>query len=416
MRKGGLAVKIVKWIGIVLGTLIAILLIANAIWVWRSGAKLRAEIEAIRAAGDPVTLPELAGQPIAPEKNADTYLSRAEKDLEAIGRELNEVYSSDAFHEGRLSAEHLALVEKTLAAYPDVLPLLEQAAAAEEYHPEIDYSLPPDNFITDLTSGMSRLRLAARLLHARSLLLAKQGDRDAALYSAMLTLRLARCQDPMLIGYLVSVAVRGLAIDSASRLLQGGPVSNEQHQELETLLARHDAMAAFREALRSERPYMITSFRQTIPGRDNWLMRAYWDREELACLELIEQELAVTERPFREARKVRDETGPGSWSTLARLTAPAAEQAREAAERDRANVACLRVVNALVRREKPDELPRADLSDLGLPAEATRDPFSGEPLRVKKVTGGWLVYSVGADLNADGGDDEKDVILAPTSD
>ena len=59
---------------------------------------------------------------------------------------------------------------------------------------------------------------------------------------------------------------------------------------------------------------------------------------------------------------------------------------------------------------------KADLSDLGLLVEATRDPFSGDTLRVKKVTGGWLVYSVGADLNDDGGDEKKDVVLAPPAD
>ncbi len=413
MRKGGLAVKIVKWIGIVLGTLIAILLIANAIWVWRSGARLRAEIEAIRAAGDPVTLPELAAEPITPEKNADTYLSRAEKDLEAIGRELNEVYGSDTFHEGRLSAEHLALVEKTLAAYPDVLPLLEQAAAAEEYHLVIDYGLSPTAFMAEYTLRLSRLRSVGRLLKARSLLLAEQGDRAAALRSTVLTLRLTRFQDPMIIGYLVNVAVRGMAIDSASRLLQGGAVSDELHQELETLLAQHDTMPAFREALRTDRAFGISSFRETIPGRNNWLFRAYWDREEIAYLKLIKQEMTLTELPFSEVRQIRDQTKSGAWGTLGGLVAPAAEKAREAAERDRANVACLRVVNALVGREKPDQPPKADLSDLGLPADATRDPFSGEPLRVKKVTGGWLVYSVGADLNDDGGDEKKDVVLAP---
>lgn len=396
--------------------MIAILLIANAIWVWRSGVKLRAEIEAVRAAGEPVTLPELAGQPVAPEKNADTYLSRAEKDLEAIGRELNEVYSSDAFHEGRLSAEQLALVEKTLAAYPDVLPLLEQAAAAEEYHLEMDYTLVPTTFLDEYMPRVSRLRSAARLLRARSILLVTRGDHDGALRSGLLALRLSQKQDPVLIGYLVSVAVRGMAATDCNRVLQDGPVSGELRSELENLLSQVNTMEAFREALRTERAFGISSFRETVPGRNNWLFRAYWDPEEIAYLKLIKQEMTLTELPFTEVRQIRDQTKSGAWGTLGGLVAPAAEKAREAAERDRANVACLRVVNALVRREKPDQPPKPDLSDLGLPAEATRDPFSGEPLRVKKVTGGWLVYSVGADLNDDGGDEEKDVILAPTSD
>jgi hypothetical protein len=44
------------------------------------------------------------------------------------------------------------------------------------------------------------------------------------------------------------------------------------------------------------------------------------------------------------------------------------------------------------------------LADLNLPAEITTDPFTGEPLRLKKVGGEWVVYSVGQDLKDDGGD------------
>ena len=47
------------------------------------------------------------------------------------------------------------------------------------------------------------------------------------------------------------------------------------------------------------------------------------------------------------------------------------------------------------------EVPK--LSELGLPAETTTDPFNGEPLHVKKLPQGWLVYSVGRNFKDDGG-------------
>ena len=43
-----------------------------------------------------------------------------------------------------------------------------------------------------------------------------------------------------------------------------------------------------------------------------------------------------------------------------------------------------------------DQVPK--LTDLGLPAQATIDPFNGEPLHVKKRPEGWMVYSVGRNL------------------
>ena len=48
-----------------------------------------------------------------------------------------------------------------------------------------------------------------------------------------------------------------------------------------------------------------------------------------------------------------------------------------------------------------NEVPK--LTELGLPAETITDPFTGEPLHVKKTPQGWLVYSVGPNFQDDGG-------------
>ena len=76
---------------------------------------------------------------------------------------------------------------------------------------------------------------------------------------------------------------------------------------------------------------------------------------------------------------------------------------------------CLRVLNALQGRPEQagEEMPK--LSDLGLPAAATTDPFTDKPLHLKKLPGGWLVYSVGKDLKDDGGElsNDQDVGVGP---
>ena len=81
----------------------------------------------------------------------------------------------------------------------------------------------------------------------------------------------------------------------------------------------------------------------------------------------------------------------------------------------RARVRSLRVLNALQGRVPAgsDKIPK--LSELGLPVETTIDPFNGEPLHVKRLPQGWLVYSVGRDLQDDGGDFEnnRDVGVGP---
>ena len=53
--------------------------------------------------------------------------------------------------------------------------------------------------------------------------------------------------------------------------------------------------------------------------------------------------------------------------------------------------------------------------DLKLPEEETIDPFTGKPLVMKRLSDGWVIYSVGKDLQDDGGkvDDRSDFGLGP---
>src|SRR5262249_22642734 len=89
----------------------------------------------------------------------------------------------------------------------------------------------------------------------------------------------------------------------------------------------------------------------------------------------------------------------------------------EAGDRVRAMVRSVRVLNALQTRVPAgsDQVP--PLGDLGLPAEATTDPFDGKPLRVKKSPLGWTVYSVGRNGVDDGEQCEKvaDIGVGPVS-
>ena len=70
--------KILKWTGIVLGTLVTILLIVNAVLVRITDSRLEKQLAAIREAGDPLSIAELLdAKPIPPEQNAAVYLDRA---------------------------------------------------------------------------------------------------------------------------------------------------------------------------------------------------------------------------------------------------------------------------------------------------------------------------------------------------
>jgi hypothetical protein len=88
---------------------------------------------------------------------------------------------------------------------------------------------------------------------------------------------------------------------------------------------------------------------------------------------------------------------------MAALLFPALNAEYVAVTRTRAELRCLRVLNALQTHVPggSNEVPK--LTDLGLPTETITDPFTGEPLHVKKTPQGWLVYSVGPNFKDDGG-------------
>jgi hypothetical protein len=69
----------------------------------------------------------------------------------------------------------------------------------------------------------------------------------------------------------------------------------------------------------------------------------------------------------------------------------------------RASIRAMRVLNALQAHTPTGSNKTPNLSELGLPPEAVVDPFTGESLHVKRMPQGWLVYSVGPNMEDDGG-------------
>ncbi len=115
--------------------------------------------------------------------------------------------------------------------------------------------------------------------------------------------------------------------------------------------------------------------------------------------------LATQAHTVRLSRRLRART-----RSLAALLFPALEAAYVAVTRTRAEIRSLRVLNALQTHVPAGSNETPKLSELGLPVETTTDPFTGEPLHVKKTPQGWLVYSVGPNRQDDGGklDDPRD--------
>ena len=406
-----------KWIGIAAGAAIVVLLVFNAYYVWSTGTRLERRLGALRRAGDPVQIADLAREPIPPEKNADTSLRHAAADLDSIQEGLMALYPKSVNPTGTLSPTDRKGLEALFAAYPKVMPLLEQAADCPDYDPQLDVTRPPTRFLD--MERLSQHRLLHRVLRARSALLLSQGRSDEALATQILSLRLTRHwrREPMLIGFMVTAACESVAMEGMNEVLQGGPVSPSARRAIDAELALHDNLEGLRWALRSERAFSLSSVRE-IPGSGFWPTRGFANDLMSGLLGLYDRHLQDTSRPYARVVSAKGAVwrlGDGPYGALITQLEPALTGAREPAERVRAMSRSLRLLNALQARVPPGVDRVLDLAELGLPAGATIDPYDGKPLHVKRLPEGWMVYSVGGNGVDDGGklDGKTDVGTGP---
>ena len=253
----------------------------------------------------------------------------------------------------------------------------------------------------------------ARLLcQYRFFVLLSKDKHDEAVRNCITLLKLCRLieNDPTLINFLGNAcACRGIAVARANEALQSGRVSDNVRRELEIELAKIDMRRAYLQALKSERAFSLDRFEEMYSQL--WPSRAFLNRETLGCLDVYDWIIARANAALSESvsnSSTNISPTPPSSGVLGQLLIPALQATETAANRVEAQIRVIRVINALGRRndrENLEKAPLADLSDLGLPKSATTDPFSdsGKPLIVKKVDGGWLVYSVGENKVDDGG-------------
>ena len=387
--------SILKIGGLSLGGLTAIGLIVNAYLVWTSGAKLEKRLTEIEDAGDPVRLIDLKADPVPPEENGAALLRRINDDLKAIEKEFAEIYNSD-----NLTERQLKTVRATLDAYPNVLNTIEKAVAASHYDPQYDYSASAHEWLAHSLESNPIKRSAARLLNTASTERLAAGQRHDAMRWAIAILRLSSHyeREPAIISHLVSIAIRGVGIDAANRVLRTGKVSDEMQATLDELLTELDTSDDYVHALKTERAVGISMCEEVLPWRQFWLMRAKYNFEVLNLLDIMQEALDNVGKPYDEMTKLQ----PDKAHTVAGLIVPAIDAGRDAQLRVRAQVRCLRVLLAMQKAGRLEE-EDIDLKTLGLPEEAVTDPFTDKPLLVKQTPAGPIIYSVFMNLQDDGG-------------
>ena len=394
--------KPVKRIAFCTMVLAIVLLIGFAIWNWRVGVEIEQQMAFIRSQGYPALLAELATPPIDPDDNALTFMNRALADANKIEHELETI----EFERGQfLSEEDQKRVKAAFDAYPNTLPLLRAAADCKTYRSDADFNKKPMDFLSEELSKVQTPRIVARVLQKHIALLISQSKFDEAANEGLVLLKIADhvTHEPTIVQYLVSNAVRGIALSSLAATLQRGEVSNEVRLKLEKELSAYDDNQHFAEAIISER-----AFGNSMCAESPW---SWWRTFRNGFLKSMQKRIDVAKKPYREFKAVQ----AANESLFDSMVAPALNAGHEASTRNQALSRTLRVLNAIQSVPGLMTADQIDTSSLSLPAAATIDPFTDQPLVIRKQGASWLVYSLGFDLKDDGGevDEGKDVGIAP---
>jgi len=413
--------------------LIVLLLIAVcAFVVFRLSvrSKLRARIEAIQAAGYPVTLAELNEWytiPEGAENAADTLIeaflcyyewNRTElESLPVAGREELPARTEP------LAEETKGLVAQYLADNQQALELLHKAASMEHSRYPVDFSVGLGYrmyHFSDLRKGAILLKLEA-VLHAEN----NKSQLAARSVTSIFGIARSLAKEPTVISRLYLTVCRGLAVSSLERIINRTEFTDEQLLELGKAFADAEYISALPRAFIGEQCRGIyvfknpTIFSSDLVGRKMLLpapiLELYKalglaDRDAIIYIDLMNDYMNTTGLPLHQRQEAADviQTKLNRTSKthiLLHMFRPDYFWVTRSYLRNIAQLRTARVGLAVQRYRLatgnlPDTL--ADLVPTYLDA-VPEDPFDGRSLRYEELETGFVVYSVGEDRRDDGG-------------
>ena len=401
-----------------------VLLLAGA-WIG-SRRDLSAELDRIRAAGEPASATEIEAFYQVPPGGRDTtqlwLAALAPLDTPSFAAEAKELplVGEDA-SDLPLPGEpwpQLEAAEQLLARYRGSLEQMHQAAR------EGGQARFPTRFADGIQMQLphaQRLRAGARLLALESAVAAHRGQPDAAVDSILAMFAAARSleQEPVLVSQLVRMALGGMARQRIQWLLSAVTLDDHQLARLDAELAASNYQKPLRKGLVGERVIGIVTFENPEALGDEaaigWLSMT-GSSDQAMYLKLMDEMIAAAEKtgPERQEaidaaderlRQLASTTSAKLKYPLTLLLLPGLSGASQAAARNEAERDATRAAVAIERfRLREGRLPQK-LDELvpDFLASLPSDPFSTGPLRYRADETEFLVYSVGSNGVDDGG-------------
>jgi hypothetical protein len=418
-----------------IAALLALALVANTLMALRVHTQQTSRLAAIRAAGLPASIAELKPAPVPDALNAAAVIESATPAINAFGAShvnfLDRTPLGKAY--GLINDEQLPTVEQAAAMraildqHAAVDAAITQAAACPVWASRADFTLDHQQFLATGINGIATVRGAARYAAWEIAVRAREGNTDDAVRRGVDLLKLARLHEsnPTLVSYLVTIAVRGVAVHALNQALRSGPVSAEVRAALDAELARADDPQSFAKMLATERAVALEAMDamtgQVPPFVVAWLG---WPAKKqfMGAYDLLDAMIVGSQQPWSQFRRAVIHGGLANGTqngVLDDLLLPALKSAVEARDRDLTQIRVLRILNAIQAFAAVHGREASGLADLGLPVEAMVDPCSGQPLLLKSTDDGWIVYGVSRNERDDGGamnNKQLDVGIGPMRD
>jgi hypothetical protein len=422
-RRLGRAFRLV-WRGLL--ALLLVLVVVHLVATVITDRMVKRELARLRAQDQPLTLEEMAPKVPEGERNAAFFYEKAfgalrlSKDEEAV-EGLVDPYTE--------SKPPLSLARKAIAANAEYFDLLDRASRTQHCAFNVSWGDPGGAFFPHY-GGMRR---AARLLAVRSQLHALEGQTDAAAQDCATIFRIAEHPggDPVLIGTLVSIATHRIGLRQLEAVLSSGELSPAVARKLLDQLAAADLEQSLERGLSGERAFGISFFEaarrnpKSLEGIEDssvqstlrarlfrlypTLGRPLMNLDERSYLQLWQgsRTTAETSYPARLARAAAVQTDaerlPKYRSLLTRVITPGFPRVFESAYSCAAEINAARL--ALLLRLYRQEHGSYPTSPAALPQPLPLDPFTGKPLGYRAEGRGFVVWSVGPDLQDDHGAD-----------
>jgi hypothetical protein len=290
-----------------------------------------------------------------------------------------------------------------------------------------------------LLPHMAKFRSSTRVLATYARVLAEEGRMDEALDWCLVALRMSghAASEPTIIAQLVSAAVQGVAFQTLRDIVSEAPVSPAVATRYEEYLRGLSPYATFRASIVAERagvldvytmlegePDMLHSVLQMTGGAKGApefarvycspLARPLHKADQLSYLQYMQTALDTVDLPYRHAAPVlgamETELGGAGGNVLAAALMPAYDRIVQKRDWSAAEINVCRVALALKAYKHTHDTYPATLAHLQetLADPLPTDPFSGEGFLYQPQGEGFKLYSIGGDLDDDGGAGPRD--------